>query len=404
MKKICIVNAHWSNRGDEAATRALLDVLRQKSPESTWEIIFKDKKEITCFPYEDVAYYSAAFLPKGYWHMMIAVASKGRFCTTNADMQRTIRSLSEADAIIYAPGGAVICDRFWWVKQLEYLLPSVCAHMYHKPMAIAAPSMGPFDNNKSWQNRILKKYIDKMSVLCVREEISCQYLEKLKCHTKAVTTIDTAFLDDPDKEYQEKIFSKDVALKAFFEKHQAKKIVGMTLTDLSWNVKYINQDDTRENAKEVMQDFIAQLKEDGYAIILIPQLFGNQNDRDLLLAYEDETTFVLSDIYDTYFQQYLISRLYAVVGMRYHSNIFAAKVATPFLAISYEEKMMGFMEGYGLQDYCVGIEQLDKQSLQKAWRHLERTHQDYKKQLQDYRKIWRDRAQVTIDQVVQCLT
>ena len=43
----------------------------------------------------------------------------------------------------------------------------------------------------------------------------------------------------------------------------------------------------------------------------------------------DSDTFMIdafSEERDTYFQQYVIGKLYAVVGMRYHSNIFSAKM------------------------------------------------------------------------------
>lgn len=84
-------------------------------------------------------------------------------------------------------------------------------------------------------------------------------------------------------------------------------------------------------------------------MIFIPQLYGNGNDYDLMSQYvtSSESCYVVkadSDLYDAYFQQFLISKLYMVIGMRYHSNIFSAKMGTPFVSISYEQKMQGFMK------------------------------------------------------------
>lgn len=61
--------------------------------------------------------------------------------------------------------------------------------------------------------------------------------------------------------------------------------------------------------------------------MFIPQLYGNGNDYDLMRTFCCDTNdyFVVTasdERYDTYFQQYLIGQLYAVIGMRYHSNIF----------------------------------------------------------------------------------
>ena len=44
---------------------------------------------------------------------------------------------------------------------------------------------------------------------------------------------------------------------------------------------------------------------------------------------------------------------YAIIGMRYHSNIFSAKAGTPFISISYEQKMAGFMNKMNLEKYCI---------------------------------------------------
>lgn len=64
-------------------------------------------------------------------------------------------------------------------------------------------------------------------------------------------------------------------------------------------------------------------------------------------CFDEDNYFVIcsdDEKYDTYFQQYVIGCMYAVIGMRYHSNIFSAKMGTPFISISYEQKMQGFMK------------------------------------------------------------
>ena len=65
---------------------------------------------------------------------------------------------------------------------------------------------------------------------------------------------------------------------------------------------------------------------------------------------------------DTYFQQYVIGKLYAVVGMRYHSNIFSAKMGIPFVSVSYEQKMKGFMQSIGLSEYCIDLNELSEKT------------------------------------------
>jgi polysaccharide pyruvyl transferase WcaK-like protein len=48
--KIVIPNAHWNNRGDEAAHRALWGELRKLYPEASVKVLIKDRKSVEHFP------------------------------------------------------------------------------------------------------------------------------------------------------------------------------------------------------------------------------------------------------------------------------------------------------------------------------------------------------------------
>ena len=125
--------------------------------------------------------------------------------------------------------------------------------------------------------------------------------------------------------------------------------------------------------------------ENGYGIVFIPQLFGGENDYDLMSQYmQKKDTFIVDAAnpeYDAYFQQYLIGRLYAVIGMRYHSNIFSAKMGTPFISISYEQKMIGFMKSAGLEKYCISINNISVKEINDKFELLEKNYDKYKTEL-----------------------
>ena len=69
--------------------------------------------------------------------------------------------------------------------------------------------------------------------------------------------------------------------------------------------------------------------------------------------------------------------------MRYHSNIFAAKVGIPFVAIEYEEKMTGFIEMIGFKEMGIPIINLSKNSLLFTFSNLENNYMNYKKKLKE---------------------
>ena len=393
-KKVCIVNAHWSNRGDEAALRPLIDSVCKKGAEIELTVIFKDRKSVQQFPYKNVEYISAQFLPQKIEDVYNCIHNIGN---SDKELQKVVDILRRTELIIYSPGGAVVSDKFWWMKQVEYLVPFICAEEFKIPIIVAAPSMGPFDSDLE-KNKYRYKWLSIAKKICVREPISKECLEGIGLRN-VEETIDTAFFDDPDIEINERLFSNDDELVNFFERNE--KIVSFTLSDFSWNVEHKNKKEMLSKVEEDIRKFINSLKEKHIGVVLIPQLFGNQNDLEYLKTFQDENTYILSDVYDTYFQQYVVSRCYANVGMRYHSNIFAAKMGTPFIAIGYEEKMYGFMENWGLKDYLIKIDELDYIKLESTWNYLNESYDKFRQELEDLREKWRVRAQRTINIVME---
>lgn len=399
MKKAVIVNAHWNNRGDEAALRALIDTLLEEKPEWKYEVIFKDRKEVTNFPYENVMYFSAQFLPSNINEIKEIVAHKKE--TGNKELSREIKTMADADLIIYSPGGAVISDHFWWRKNLEYLVPFLCAVEYNIPIVAAAPSMGPFnadiEENASYRTDLLKK----AEALIVRENKSAEYLSQIGVKNNVSVTVDTAFLDNLQYINPHNMEKVDSDLEKIFVEYN--RVIGMTVTDFAWHVKYGKISGLNTFLHSGICDFIKYLEQRDIGIVFIPQLFGNQDDLPVINTYISEftNTFILSQDYDTYTQQYAISKLYAIVGMRYHSNIFAAKMGVPFIAVSYEDKMKSFMERWGYRDYMVEIDDFNADILKEKFSMLEKTYHIYQKSLEKNRKVWGALARKTVDEIKQ---
>lgn len=388
MKNIVIVNAHWSNRGDEAALRAIIDRILELVKDVKITIIFKEKGEILQFPYaSDIEFVKLRFLPT-YFQVRRAVFTKGKWMK-DQDMKKTADIVENADFVIYAPGGAVISDRFWWKKQLEYLFPLAYAEKWKIPVFIAAPSIGPFHQKR----RFRKKVLERVDRICVREELSEQELKKEVSGENVVVTIDSAFLDMPDEAVNQKKYSDDASLVRFFECYD--KVVGVTVTDLGWHVEYGRQEEIKKQIAQTFQDFIRYLGKKKIGVILIPQLFGSQNDKEYLKGFAGENTCLLSDGYDTYFQQYIISKLYALVGMRYHSNIFAAKMGVPFIPVIYEEKMRGFADIAGMHEWSVELNDLSAEVLERKFARLEENIESIRKRLLQEKQGWKDKAELT---------
>ena len=87
--------------------------------------------------------------------------------------------------------------------------------------------------------------------------------------------------------------------------------------------------------------------------------------------------------------------------MRYHSNIFAAKMGIPFIAISYEDKMKSFMERWGYENYMIEVDDFNANIVTEKFLMLEQTYNTYKKSLEKNRNVWRKLARKTVNEIEQ---
>jgi len=391
-KNITIVNAHWNNRGDEAALFALLEKLQEMYKSSKITIIFKDGKSVEQFPkMKNVDYFPAKFKTK-IWNIWLTALTRGSV-GTNKLLKKTVTTLKKSDLIIYAPGGSVINDRFFWWKQMEYLVPFICAKLYKIPLFIASPSIGPFNVNKP--NFIRKWLLKTPKIMCVREEISQKYLSDIGLTDNIYVTMDLAFMNEIKRDKNEQKLKAYSKLEQYLNSHE--KVVGITISDFRWHVKYGKDQSLMKRIDNSFREVISELEAKGYAILFIPQLFGNQNDTEYLSKFATKNTFMMSDKMDTYFQQYIISKLYAVVGLRYHSNIFSAKMGTPFVSVVYEEKMEGFLKLAELMDYSLPLSEISATKILEKFSLLENNHGQIKMQLESKKENWKKRASKTIE-------
>lgn len=395
--KIFIINAHWYNRGDEAALRAMIDELTLTYPNAEIKVHMIGNGEF--FPYAGKVSLTSGTCPAGgrikwidFWARYITGGKFG-FRQESLDFYNEIKS---SDIILHGPGGPAIGD-IYIDNEFEYLARYLLVQRARKPYVFYAPSMGPFKKKKN--NFYRRKVLEGASLVTVREPISAKYLEEYGIKNPVYVTMDSAFQHPIDANKFCKQFDEDYELTNFISKYN--KIVGITITDLMWNPKYRGNSNIKNNIIATFEAVVQELTTRGYGIVFIPQLFGICNDADFMGEFANKNCYVLpvNQQNDCYYQQYVIGRMYAVIGMRYHSNIFAAKMGTPFISISYEQKMSGFMKIAELGKYCIDISELSKDMILKTFDELCNNYNIYKQDLQSKRVVWQKKAHETTDRV-----
>lgn len=376
---ILIMNCHTANRGDEAAVRALVDELIALYPDIHITLGMRGNTRYPNLP-DSVTSINQLIVTKEDYKYRIAKYTKG-----NVAIGRTysifLDAAKKADLILHAPGGPSIGDTYYNAEP-SYLRVYDLLIKMKKPYVFYAPSMGPFKNSErnSWRRKVLLNAKE----IVLRDPISANFVKEFIPERQIYQTLDSAFQHDIDMLENENKFSQFKELREFISKHE--RCIGITITDLMWHPVWSKNTDVIDNIRKTFTDFVKEKTALGYGIVFIPQLYGSGNDYNLMDSYckDKENCFVIpdnDDRYDTYFQQYVISKLYAVIGMRYHSNIFSAKMGTPFISVSYEQKMEGFMEKMNLEQYCIPLKDLSTDVLNSKFEILLNDYREYQNQL-----------------------
>lgn len=380
--KILIIHAHGNNRGDEAAVKSMVDEITAKYP--GMEIVISGEG-LNRYPLLSANVKQISRFPKNYsktdqLSFLISLLTRGKIALTN-DGKEFIKVVKSTNLVVHAPGGPAIGDIYGDDEWL-YLWRLNFIRRLGLPYIFYAPSMGPFITKRN--NKLRKKVLRGAERIILRDPISAGYVKDFLPDIDVEQALDSALQHDIMGDMRvEKTFKNCKELQKFLSEHP--KVIGITITDLMWHPQNRNHPKTRIIAS-AFEHFIERRINQEYGIVFIPQLYGEQDDREYMLKFaKNSHIFVLDnnqEVYDSYFQQYLIGQLYAVVGMRYHSNIFSAKMGTPFLSISYEQKMEGFMRAIGMEKYCIRLEDFSEEELEGRFRQLETDYEIYCNDLQ----------------------
>lgn len=383
---ILILNAHWNNRGDEAAIRAMIDSLRSKLLNKNMKIMILSKNP-TYFPYENISLLdlypsiekkASSILSFGM-DIFLTIITFGKLTFTNKG-KKFLSAVHDADIVIHAPGGPSIGDIWrgkYGISELFYLYRLLVPILKGKPVFFYAPSMGPFSGRI--KNIIRKFILKKTTMIILREEISSKYLKE-QLGLDSYVTLDSALQNDISKEYINRYDDISEILNII----ENEKVVGMTLTDLKWHPVYKNNIKLHEKISHSLLGVIEYLINNGYIILLIPQLFGVSDDVTLLKEFyklNKKKIFILPTNIDSYAQQIIISKLFCMISMRYHPNIFAAKGNIPSICIYYEHKAKGFMEKLGRVDLMINVEEISASKIIDKFLYLEKNYNTIKEEI-----------------------
>ena len=364
-KNICILNQHTCNRGDEAAGRAVIESLLDKFPGRVIHVyyrspgsrtpIWEDTDRVRHFPGVELRLKPRSLRELDLLSLLLlALGFRKEF---KGDFGAMVASIRNAEFVVNAPTGPNMGDRY---RDFKYMANLLLAIILKKRLYIYGSSVGPF---KSMAVRVASKFIlNRVQWACLREELSYRHVQELGLnHQRYSQSIDAAIQRDIATDETPELL-RQLGVSA------DNRLIGFTPLAHYWYPKQIRNPETEDLIVEGLASILNTLIErDRVTVVVLPQLHnleGSDNpllsDRKIIEAVQtrirDRDRFiVVPDSFDSDAQQKLVCSFFTVIGMRYHSIIFAAKLKVPPIAITYEHKAEGFMQALQLEQLAIPI-------------------------------------------------
>ena len=225
-----------------------------------------------------------------------------------------------------------------------------------KNIAYYGRSIGPFPTVTKSNRRfrqISVELLKSFKFLALRDRKSEEIAESMGL--KYQSTVDTAFLDSPHvASLPEPLLRLMVS---------CGKYIVFVPNKLIWHYAYRNI--SEETIFSFFQNMLKMLLEKypEHHVVLLPQIFNITDGKvadygfflELSQRQNDNRIIVVPDRYSSDIQQTIISNASFLIGVRYHSIVFALNNSVPFVALSYEHKMSGLLKTLGKENCMVDI-------------------------------------------------
>ncbi|WP_200543157.1 colanic acid biosynthesis pyruvyl transferase WcaK [Klebsiella pneumoniae] len=384
MKILLVGNHTCGNRGDGAILRGLLDSLRKDENNIQVDILSRYAVSSEYLLGEsiiqDVLYSSRTKNSGGLFRkfqnkiknsllpqvLLSHARGKGilRYYPLPPQVNQFIRQLHDYDAVIQV-GGSFFVD-LYGSGQFEHILCSVIAK---KPIYLLGHSVGPFEN-KSFRE-IAKYAFEQANEVVLREEVSRSLMLKDSFNMKNVIMgVDTAFLVRTD------ICPNDYMVQHWVNVINQNKTVAITVRRLAPFDKRLGV--TQDEYEQSIADVIDHLISLGYQVIAFSTCTGiesyHNDDRMVALSIRKKVKksssfyIVMDELNDVQLGS-LLSQCEFTIGTRLHSAIISINFGTPAIAINYEHKSLGVMQGLKMDGLSASIKDLISGNI--------KTHIDY---------------------------
>lgn len=339
-----IVNQHSLNYGDDIAGISLIESIFDKFDDQTNINIIYNTKGSLEYNNTNVNHRTDITLKEIGISGIIKIIIYGIFhikLPFNTQTKDFVDIVKESDVILVSPCGANIGI----YKDWRFLIRLYLIVLLGKKPIFHNNTIG---KSSSFLFNRISNYVLKRSSIYVRERKSYNFLEKININS--IRSVDTGFLFKNDSLFTE-----------------IKDFVTFIPTELSnWHPDFKTDRIEDVVVKRVLKPLYEYASKNNYDIIILPHLYGAQDEVKLLEFYRQEIlsfgefngNIIIPKIKDCYEYDNYIKHSNFVVSMRYHGVVMSIKNNVPFISLAYENKMTEVCTYSDLEDLNILIKDL----------------------------------------------
>jgi colanic acid/amylovoran biosynthesis protein len=291
-----------------------------------------------------------------------------------AEVRREVQAIRAADLVVAVGGGYLTgtADLSGDLGILNCLWPLRFARRAGKAVFCAPQSYGPFTTRR--QRSSARRTLAGVDLLLARESTSIGVLEAIGLPPSLpIQAVDSAFAFRPGEAgaWRDRLgIGADQIL------------VGMT-------VRQWRNPPQQAGQEAALAELIDHIQADpGRRVILIPMVVSElageddrQTDRRIAAACRGSQPLLFEEFVGHQAVKDLTAALDFMIGMRFHSVIFALTNLVPSIALEYHHKASGIMTELGLQDWVAPFDDLSGPDLIDLFERLLKSAPDYQEQL-----------------------
>gem|GEM_PF-567629 len=355
------------NIGDEAILAGILKDIEEIAPGSNVTIMsgnMQETKELHKNTHS-LQLDSVMFIPAGP-RSFIRFFTQGLY-------KKTWKALREADVCIIG-GGGLFTDFNGWKAPWIWFKQALAAHIFQNKIILYANSVGPLHGKLAcFLTKTVGNWADYITV---RDAASVDALKKIGVKKSIEITADPAL--NLYEIYKGKLRSNeggdDEVITSSMEQ---KKYAVVSLRHLNRTNKLYEK-----SVVKFIQHLITQ---EEYIVYLKPFGGGDVSDKEYmnkLIAQNNLDTNAVQVHENCSLEGTLdfLKNADFMLGMRLHSLIFSSIVKTPFIGLSYTDKVKNFVKTLNLEDFVLELENVTYEILLQKYKEI----QKYKDQIQHH--------------------